>query len=280
MDRFSRLSINNYNYQSWNDYFPHGKIDLLQLTQSVHWNMLFSGSLKSEIKKINQQLNNIVFPDDEKSDNTLVIYPPPQLVFSALDQLIPERISCVFIGQDPYHLDYYNRKTKQLIPLAMGTSFSVPVGISIPSSLGNIYKNAIEFGHMSSYPKHGELSFWVAQGCCLLNTALTVEKKQAGSHSVIWHDFSKKLFSHISDEIAPAVFVLWGKDAIIMSKNISTEKHRTVASSHPSGLSFARGLKSPLDSTVYLPAFRDQDHFGKINELLIEFDREPIIWQI
>lgn len=57
-----------------------------------------------------------------------------------------------FIHQDPYHGPGQ----------AMGLSFSVPEGIKVPSSLGNIYKELQQDLHCS-IPSHGNLERWAVQ---------------------------------------------------------------------------------------------------------------------
>ena len=58
------------------------------------------------------------------------IFPPGNLIFNAYDKLAPDVVKVVILGQDPYHNPGE----------AMGLSFSVPVGVKIPPSLKNIYK--------------------------------------------------------------------------------------------------------------------------------------------
>lgn len=60
----------------------------------------------------------------------ITIYPPNQQIFKAFDLTPFERVQVVILGQDPYHG----------VGQAMGLSFSVPDGISLPPSLRNIYK--------------------------------------------------------------------------------------------------------------------------------------------
>lgn len=155
----------------------------------------------------------------------------------------------------------------------MGLSFSVPVGIPIPSSLKNIYKNAMDFGQFYRYPEHGNLEFWAFQGCLMLNTALTVQKGHKNSHASIWNDFTDKIIKKLSDEKEGLVFVLWGAPALSKLSLIDTSKHNTVISSHPSGLSNNNKLGK-------YPSFSSIDQFGTINTFLKKSGKEEIIWQI
>ncbi|WZZ28771.1 hypothetical protein YC2023_012172 [Brassica napus] len=61
----------------------------------------------------------------ERESKGPLIYPPQNLVFSALNTTPFDRVKAVIIGQDPYHGPGQ----------AMGLSFSVPEGEKLPSSL-------------------------------------------------------------------------------------------------------------------------------------------------
>ncbi|KAL8105613.1 hypothetical protein AgCh_029423 [Apium graveolens] len=107
------------------------------------------------------------FVETEIRSSGLPIYPPPHLIFNALNTTPFDRVKAVIIGQDPYHGPGQ----------AMGLSFSVPKGIKVPSSLGNIYKE-LKQDVQCSIPSHGNLERWALQGVLLLNSVLT------GRHSM------------------------------------------------------------------------------------------------
>ena len=77
---------------------------------------------KEYIKRLNAYL------DAEYQNYTC--FPPRPLLFNAFYLSPLEQIKVVIIGQDPYHE----------FGQAMGLSFSVPLGIKVPPSLLNIYK--------------------------------------------------------------------------------------------------------------------------------------------
>jgi uracil-DNA glycosylase len=273
------LSANNYRHESWSDRFPKGRVDVRQLVTNSYWDRLFGEpKWQARLKRVNRGLNKRLAAGD-------TIYPLPAHVFAGLNAISPESASTMIIGQDPYHKDHWvkpqeAKKKGVLVPQAMGYSFSVPKGVSIPSSLSNIYNNLEKYGHFTSRPTHGELTFWTMQGCGLLNTALTVCKNEPNSHADIWPTFTEPLLRHISEEMKPGVFVFWGRPALLMSKKFDLDRHKTIVSSHPSGLSFHSTLKSPFHKEVVYGAFRDTDHFGEINKALEELGRDPIVWQL
>ena len=62
------------------------------------------------------------------------IYPPSPLIFNAFNHTPFDAVRVVIIGQDPYHGE--NKGQAQ----AHGLSFSVPLGLDLPPSLQNIFK--------------------------------------------------------------------------------------------------------------------------------------------
>ena len=62
--------------------------------------------------------------------------------------------------------------------------------------------------------KHGHLESWAKQGVLMLNTSLTVEQGNAGSHrGKGWEAFTDRAIATISQHASPSVFLLWGSHA-------------------------------------------------------------------
>lgn len=185
-----------------------------------------------------------------------VVYPPGPLIFNAFNSTPFDRVKVVIIGQDPYHGEGQ----------AMGLSFSVPQGVTIPASLVNIYKELRQdIGF--TIPPHGDLSSWAQQGVFLLNAILTVEEKQPGSHKAIgWQTFTDAVISKLSELKEGLIFLLWGKFAQGKVELIDELRHYVLTAAHPSPL--AGG------------AFMGNRHFSRTNEILVRQGLEPIQWQI
>ena len=131
---------------------------------------------------------------------TTTVYPPPSLIFHALDSCPLTNTTVVILGQDPYHGPGQ----------AHGLSFSVPDGVSHPPSLINIFKE-LETDIGKGYPKNGSLTSWASQGVLLLNATLTVVASQAGSHQKKgWEQFTDAVIDVISTQCDHVVFMLWG----------------------------------------------------------------------
>lgn len=250
------ISKTSYKFQSWNSKFPDGKIKL-DLNVDKSWEPLLNELLeKDDYKDIIDDLEK-----DLKSG--INILPYPDLVFNAFKLTKYDDIKAVIIGQDPYF------RTEKSIPQAMGLSFSVPDGLSVPSSLVNIYQNMVNFKHLDNFPQTGNLENWASQGCLMLNTSLTVKEGKAGSHLYLWQWFTDAIIKKISDEKEGIVFLLWGGPALKKMTLIDTVKHRVIISSHPSGLS----CHKPLGTH---PSFMAKDHFGSLNKHLKELGKTEI----
>lgn len=204
-----------------------------------------------------QYMQNLsAFLRAEKSHGK-TIYPQGTNIFNALNTTPLETVKVVVLGQDPYHGPGQ----------AHGLSFSVPMDVTIPPSLRNIYK---ELGNDIgiSQPKHGNLQSWAEQGVLLLNSVLTVEAGHAGSHQKKgWEQFTDKVIATVNTHAQPCVFMLWGAYAHRKGGQIDSRRHLVLKSVHPSPLSAHRG-------------FIGCGHFSKANQWLLEQGRGKIDWQI
>lgn len=186
-----------------------------------------------------------------------VIYPPKELIFSALNLTDYQAVKVVIIGQDPYH------GPEQ----AHGLSFSVRPGVKIPPSLRNIYKELVT--DQGCYiPNHGSLIKWAEQGVLLINAVLTVRAQEASSHKKLgWQYFTDAIIESLNKHDTPIVFILWGNYAKAKGALITNPIHKKIESVHPSPLSASRG-------------FFGCQCFSKCNGFLEANNMIPIDWQI
>ena len=234
-------SSNIININKENISFNH-----LELLFTNEWkDILKTETNKEYFKKIKYFLN----------EKKVKIYPPINKIFEVFNRCPPQNIKVVIVGQDCYF------KEGQ----AEGLSFSVPIGIKIPSSLRNIYKELCSDIKDFIIPKHGHLGHWVDQGVFLLNSSLTVENGKAGSHLKIgWQEFTDFILTYINDNCENIVFILWGEFAKKKRKYIE-KKHYVLEAPHPSGLSAYKG-------------FFGCNHFSKCNNYLEKKNKIKIIW--
>ena len=263
-----QLSISNYHYKSWGDKFPDHQVDLTTLAIESSWSEMF---MMLKEKNLFQRIDKYLSHCLKVTYGKVPIYPYPDAVFNCFNLLPMDEVKVVILGQDPYHNAIQSEDTT--IPQAMGLSFSVPHAVEIPSSLNNIYNNLLKHGHIPKKPTHGNLTFWVYQGCLLLNTSLTVQHGYPNSHSMFWLAFTDEIIRYISEKLNNIVFILWGKPALEKLKLINADKHKCIISSHPSGLSYTKTLGK-------YPSFMNSDFAAETNEHLIRYNKTPIIWQI
>ena len=186
-----------------------------------------------------------------------VIFPPGGEIFQALELTPPEAVRVVILGQDPYHGSGQ----------AHGLSFSVREGVPIPPSLRNIHAEITRDVGVRA-PAHGNLESWAKQGVLLLNTVMTVEADQPGSHqSKGWETFTDKIIALIAASMRPTVFMLWGAHARKKAAAISRDRHCILEAPHPSPLSAHRG-------------FLGCGHFSAANQFLAAAGRAEIDWSV
>lgn len=114
-----------------------------------------------------------------------------------------DRIKIVVIGQDPYSIP--NK--------ASGLCFLNETN-KVSNSLKNIYREI-----NSSTDMEGDIHCWEQQGIFLLNSALTVETGNPGSHISYWELFTSTIIRYISYK-NPCIWFLWGKMAQKFEKDI------------------------------------------------------------
>ncbi len=196
------------------------------------------------------------FLSAEKSAHK-VIYPHSSDWFRAFELTPLDQVKVVILGQDPYHGPNQ----------AHGLCFSVRPEVPVPPSLVNIYKElATDLG--VEPVNHGNLEYWARQGVLLLNTSLTVERGNAGSHrGKGWETFTDRAIATVNEHAKPSVFLLWGSPARKKKALVDTSRHLVLESPHPSPLSAHRG-------------FFGNHHFSQANAFLEQQGRSPIDWQL
>ena len=186
------------------------------------------------------------------------IYPPGDAIFAAFDHTPVNDVKVVIIGQDPYHGPNQ----------AHGLCFSVLPGIEPPPSLKNIFKeiNIDLQGQGQITGQRGLLSGWAQQGVLLLNSVLTVQASQAGSHQGKgWERFTDEVVARLAQERQGLVFMLWGSYAQKKGAVVDRERHLVLQAPHPSPLSAHRG-------------FFGCRHFSQANDYLQKMNQTPIDW--
>jgi uracil-DNA glycosylase len=261
------MSLTKRSYSKKNNWDSIENFSLKSILVHYKWEELFIKLFedKERLNKIEQKIK------EEIKNAGSSLYPKPEYIFRAFQITPKTRTKVVFIGQDPYfnHEEYKDK----IVPQAYGLSFSVPYDFAIPSSLDNIYKNLVKFGHLKNKPKHGNLDYWAQQGCLMLNSSLTVVDGQKNCHSNTWKSFTDDIIKYINANCKYVVFVLWGAEAFKKVNMIDLDIHDVIISSHPSGLSCDKKMGSH-------EAFNTVDHFTKINKYLKSHKITTIDWNL
>ncbi|MGD1527006.1 uracil-DNA glycosylase [Vibrio harveyi] len=211
------------------------------------WSFL-SPELEPILASIDSKLSEV------QSEN---VFPLEEDIFKAFTKTSFDDVSLVILGQDPYHQKKSNGN--ELVPQAMGLSFSVPKGVQVPPSLKNIYKVIKASNPKFEIPDHGDLTPWTEQGVLLLNTALTVEEGKAGSHSKFgWSKFTEVVINALAQREKPIVFLSWGRHAHKVTNALESTHHVVIKTSHPSPL----GATKESDQFV---AFMRSNCFSEAN---------------
>ena len=175
-------------------------------------------------------------------------------LFKAYELCKYNDLKVVIVGQDPYPQE----------GVADGIAFSCSKTNKEQPSLRYIFDEL-----QTQYPdatRDCDLSRWAKQGVLMLNTALTCEVDNIGSHVNIWKDFTKAMICHIlNDHHNNVEFVFMGAKAKPFAKllNNGISKHFVA---HPAAAAY-RGGK-----------WDSNNLFKKINENLINNGEEPINW--
>ncbi|OZI28079.1 uracil-DNA glycosylase [Bordetella genomosp. 1] len=186
-----------------------------------------------------------------------VVYPATP--WRALAELAPHEVRVVILGQDPYHGPGQ----------AQGLAFSVPDDCKCPPSLRNIFKEILR-EQPDAGPLGHDLGSWVRQGVLLLNTSLTVEDGQAGSHAKRgWETVTDAIFARVAQDTEPKAFLLWGAHAQAKAALLPAgHRHLVLQSNHPSPLSASR---PPVP-------FLGCGHFSQVNAWLATQGKTLIDW--
>jgi uracil-DNA glycosylase len=202
----------------------------------------WSGFFESEQKK---KYWNTLSQFLQAEYDTRTCYPPSVDIFKAFKICEPQNVRCIIIGQDPYHGHGQ----------ANGLAFSVVKNRPIPPSLKNIFKEYSADLDMEP-PMHGDLSSWSRNGVFLINTALSVRAKEAGSHkSKGWEIFTRNAIAHILENSCDTGFICFGtpahKIALECCENYPENEAVILHTPHPSPLSAYRGFFGSKPFTTF-----------------------------
>lgn len=147
--------------------------------------------------------------------------PPAERVLRFLQ--VP-RVTCVILGQDPYPQpgiatgrafevggarSWADKQVNSALKNMLKALHRTRKGLESPAGIAEIRADR----SFAILPPHELFDHWEQQGVLLLNTALTCEVGQAGSHAQLWAPFAEKVIGYIRRTWPEAVWLLWGGHA-------------------------------------------------------------------
>lgn len=191
------------------------------------WDGFLIKEVRDELKIIEEKIGSNINPHH---DNVL------RFMKNNLNE-----IKVVILGQDPY--PEKGRATGRAFEVGDLESWSQKFRqVSLKNIIRLIYKNynnideynkilkfseiqnEIELGRFKMLPPDEIFKSWENQGVLLLNTYLSVEPGNTGSHISIWEPFSVRLLEYISQTNGNINWFLWGRQAEEKSKYIKQGK--------------------------------------------------------
>ena len=179
-----------------------------------------------------------------KTQNPNILCPAHKDVFKAFRMCSLADCKVIMVGQDPFPQK----------GVATGILFgNKPNTTNISPSL-EVIKRAAMNGNNGIFDI--TMESWAKQGVLMINSALTCEVNNIGSHYDKWKPFIYKLIRNISRKRSDIIFVLFGSQAQILKKVIAGQQP-ILEAKHPAY--FAR-FGRPMPSDVFI----------QMNELLGE----------
>lgn len=187
--------------------------------------------------------------------------PGRRYLFEALRRTPPGDVRVAILGQDPYPDERY----------ATGLAFSIPGhfdNTQFPPTLQTIFREYTRDLGLS-FPSHGDLSQWAAQGVLLWNAIPTCRNGRSLSHD--WDEYTwltREVVSRLSEK--GVVFCFLGAVARKYLEYVDLTKNEVIITSHP----------SPRGSRFSKTPFEGSRLFSTINDKLNAQGLEPIDWRL
>lgn len=225
-----------------------------------NWADLLKPFMVSEPGADTIQYDKIVTFLKEQKDNKVIYFPEGKDVYKAFRATPLENLRVVIMGQDPYPKEGY----------ANGMAFAtdnaqIPVSLKVMfDGLEDDAKNGLDF---EKFTRKGNLMNWAEQGVLMLNTALTVEKDKAGSHTAIWKPFTEFLIDNLTAVKRDLIWIGLGAPAREFLERVNVFRNFVYLAEHPAAAARAKR------------AWNHNNVFTKTN-LAIKMNNlgEPIKW--
>ena len=185
---------------------------------------------KKELLKVLRQL--------EVEYKQKLIEPSQEDVFKAFHLCPYNDLKVIFLGMDPYPQK----------GIATGILFGNKKStIELSPSLEILKECVIDYTSPKDYIIFDNtLEEWCSQGILMLNSALTVETNNIGSHINLWRPFISSLLKNLSKSNSGIIYVLFGEKAQTFLPYINNSTNYIIKVRHP-GFYVRTGQRMPRE---------------------------------
>lgn len=196
--------------------------------------------LKEEFSKT-YMVNLSSFVANRRTVN--IVYPAPVDVFNAYKYCQYSDVKICIIGQDPY----INKFEAHGLAFSTYSREYTPTLVQLEKVIRrDVYPE-------STYEWDNNLERWCSQGVMLLNSVLTVDAGQSGSHRAKgWETFIAKTVEELDKK--NIIFLLWGRDSQRFKSFIKNS--HVIECEHPVAASYKKRI------------WENEDCFNRANKLL------------
>lgn len=233
---FARATLHDYLYRY--NCIPRG------------WESFFNSR---NVERDLREISNVLAGDARR----YTIQPELASIFNAFAVTLRD-VKVVILGQDP------TPQPNQ----ATGFAFSLVRGVD-PYQVPAVFNMLVELGWegFDVGLSNGDLTPWVRQGVLLLNAALTVRQRSAGSHQQVWAVFTQLVIREICASARPTAFLLWGSEA-------------RGAASYISGNHYIKSGGHPSQRSTSSQPFYGRNYFRCANRFLRQNGRSEVDWRL
>ena len=171
-----------------------------------------------------------------------IVYPKRENVFRAFRESSYNNTKVVMIFQDPY----WNGTANGIATAVEGNKIPVTLK-NMFIQLQKEYPHTIEEDYRFANV-NPNLNSWCKQGVLMLNTALTVEKDNPGSHLKMWSSWTKTFIEKL-DQDKKVVWVLFDKEIQKYSNLIKNGEVLKIV--HPAAEAYSGGKAGFFGSDVF-----------------------------
>jgi len=212
---------------------------------------MFFESIDQSWQRLLEPSKDLLDGIESKLVGTQNITPKQNQVMRAFE-LPVEDTGVLVLGQDPYPTE----------GVACGLAFANAPGTKTPQSLRNLMKELRT--DLPGVSASADLARWSKQGVMLLNSALTAEVGNSGSHQILWRKFIEEVIVALDQaRNGKLVCLSLGLEAKKLASFVKLGE--VIYAPHPSPLSAHRGF---FGSKIY----------SRVNQALSDQGQEPIDW--